>query len=94
MGVLSIFLNSDLCVLREARWTGLLLFLALARSHALSVEHVLRPGSHVISVEHVLRPGSHVISVEHVLRPGSHVILYYIIFYYIIFILLYFISMI
>ena len=35
MGVLSIFLNSHLSVLREARWTGLFLFFAPARSHAL-----------------------------------------------------------
>ena len=30
-----LFQNSDLSVLREARWTGLFLFFAPARSHAL-----------------------------------------------------------
>ena len=83
MGVLSIFLNSHLSVLREARWTGLFLFFAPARSHALYY--------YIISVEHVLRSGSHdliyIISVEHVLRPGCSLFYFYFIF---IFILLYF----
>ena len=35
MWFLLIFLNSDLCVLREARWTGLFFFSVPARSHAL-----------------------------------------------------------
>ena len=34
MWFLSIFLNSDLGVLREARWTGLFFFSVPARSHA------------------------------------------------------------
>ena len=45
MGVLSIFLNSDLSVLRDARWTSLFLFFAPARSHALYLYYIRRTRS-------------------------------------------------
>ena len=88
MWFLSIFLNSDLCVQREARWAGLFHFSVPARSHALYYIRRTRSTSRVTSVEHVLRPGSHVILYYIILY---YIILYYIILYYIYYVILYYI---